>query len=325
MINQIWVWLIIVSVFTILGGCASNKPNSHSGIEQALVLENTPFYPQKDYQCGPAALAMLLGASGVTVHPDDLTPYIYIPERKGSFQVELLAASRLHNRIPYVIDPDISALLSELKSGRPVLVLQNLAFNNLPAYHYAIVIGLLPPDKIVLHSGEKRRLTIDLDKFLSTWERAGTWGLIALEPGEMPTVPDRIRYLNAVSAFELSGKIQQAEESYQAACSAWPEDQTSLLALGNNYLSQGKYKEAEIIFKDLISINPNNIAASNNLAEVLSRQGCHSKALTIIDLTLQTLEKVSSPLKDTVNQTRNEILYNLNKASTDEDKNCSDL
>lgn len=325
MINQIRIWPVIVLVFTTLGGCAFNKSSFHTEIDQALVLENIPFYPQKDYQCGPASLAMLLGASGVTVHPDDLTPYTYIPERKGSFQVELLAASRLHNRIPYVIEPDISALFSELKAGRPVLVLQNLALDNLPAYHYAVVIGLLPPDKIVLHSGEKRRLTADLDKFLSTWERAGAWGLIVLKPGEIPTVPDRIRYLTAVSAFESSGSIQQAERSYKAACFTWPEDQTSLLALGNNYLSQGKYTEAETIFKKLISINPNNIVASNNLAEVLSQQGCYSKALIVIDQTVKILETVSSPLKETVNQTRNEIVQNLNKAIADQDKNCSDL
>jgi tetratricopeptide (TPR) repeat protein len=325
LINQVRIWLVIVLAFATSGGCAFNKSSLHTEIDQALVLENIPFYPQKDYQCGPAALAMLLGASGVTVHPDDLTPYTYIPERKGSFQVELLAASRLHKRIPYVIDPDISALSSELKAGRPVLVLQNLALHNLPAYHYAVVIGLLPPDKIVLHSGEKRRLTTDLEKFLSRWKRAGAWGLIALKPGEIPAVPDRIRYLTAVSAFESSGNIQQAEMAYHAACSTWPEDQTALLALGNNYLSQGNYQEAETIFEELISINPNNFAASNNLAEVLSRRGCYSQALIVIDRTVKALGKVSSSLNDSVNQTRSEILQYLNKAAADQDKKCADL
>ncbi len=325
MINHIGVWLAIVFALTTIGGCALRKPSFQSELEQALVLEDTPFYPQKDYQCGPAALAMLLNASGVTVHPDDLTPYTYIPERKGSLQLELLAACRLHSRIPYVIDSDISSLFSELKAGRPVLVLQNLGLNILPAYHYAVVIGMLPPDKIVLHSGEKSRLTTNIDKFFSNWKRAGAWGMIALKPGEIPAVPDRVRYLNAVSAFELSGNILQAEKSYQAACSVWPKDQTSLLALGNNYLSQKKYKDAEIIFKELVSSNPSNIAASNNLAEVLTRQGCYSKALIVIDQTVKALEKVNSPLKETVNQTHNEIVQHLKKAHSDPDKNCTDL
>lgn len=325
MINFIGVWLVVVITLTAFGGCALNEPNIQNEFKQALVLEDTPFYPQKDYQCGPAALAMLLNASGVTVHSDDLTPYTYIPERKGSLQLELLAACRLHNRIPYVIEPGISSLFSELRAGRPVLILQNLGLKILPAYHYAVVIGILPPDKIVLHSGEKRRLIKNIDKFLSTWKRAGNWGMIVLKPGEIPAIPDRVRYLKAVSAFELSGNIPLAERSYQAACSIWPEDQKTLLALGNNYLSQEKYKAAEIIFKELITKNPNNIAASNNLAETLTRQGCYTKALIVIDQTVKALEKANSPLKETVNQTRNEIVQHLKKANSDSDKNCTDL
>lgn len=325
MINHTGIWPAVVFALAALGGCALNKPSFQNELEQALVLEDTPYYPQEDYQCGPAALAMLLSASGIIVHPDDLTPYTYIPERRGSLQLELLAACRVHNRIPYVIDPDISSLFSELKAGRPVLVLQNLGLNILPAYHYAVVIGILPPDRIVLHSGNKKRLITDIDHFSRTWKRAGSWGMIALKPGEIPAVPDKVRYLSAVSAFELSGNITQAAKSYQTACSTWPEDQTSLFALGNNYLSQEKYKDAEVVFKELLKNNPDNIAASNNLAETFVRQGCYLNALVIIEETVKTLEKINSPLKETVIQTRNEIIQHLNKPNLTSDKNCADL
>lgn len=309
----------------VLGGCAVHKPEYQNELEQALILEDTPYYPQQDYQCGPAALAMLLNASGIVVHPDDLAPYTYLPERKGSLQLELLAACRIHKRIPYVIDPDISSLLSELKAGRPVLVLQNLGFKILPAHHYAVVIGMDPPDKIILHSGEKKRFTNDLNDFLTTWKRAGNWGMIVLKPGELPEVPDRLRYLNAVSAFELSGNMEEAEKSYQAAFSAWPEDQTSLFALGNNYMSQAKYRDAEVIFKELLRINPDNIAASNNLAETFMLQGCYANAQIIIEETLKTLERVSSPLKEIVLQTQNDIHRRLNRANATPNKNCTGL
>ena len=325
MINHTGIWLVVIFTLAIPGGCALHKPSWQNELEQALVLEDTPYYPQEDYQCGPAALAMLLSASGISVHPDDLTPYTYIPERKGSLQLELLAACRLHNRVPYVISPDISSLFFELKAGRPVLVLQNLGLNILPAYHYAVVIGMLPPDKIILHSGEKKRLTTDIDEFLITWKRAGNWGLVALKPGEIPAHPDRVRYLNAVNAYELSGNLAQAERSYQAACNTWPGDETALLALGNNYLSQERFNEAEIIFKEIISSNPDNIAASNNLAETLAQQGCYSEALIAINQTIKTLEKVTSPLKKTVIQTRTEIVQHLKKETSDANTKCTHL
>ena len=40
-------------------------------------LTQTPFFPQQSHQCGPAALATALGASGVDVTPDDLVPQTY--------------------------------------------------------------------------------------------------------------------------------------------------------------------------------------------------------------------------------------------------------
>ncbi len=325
MIKHTGIWLAVVFALTAIGGCTLSRPRFQNELKQALVLEDTPYYPQEDYQCGPAALAMLLSASGLIVHPDELAPYTYIPERKGSLQLELLAACRLHNRVAYVINPDISSLISELEAGRPVLVLQNLGLNILPAYHYAVVIGILPPDTIVLHSGDKKRLLIDIDRFLTTWKRAGSWGMIALKPGEMPAAPDRLRYLNAVSAFESSGNISEAARSYQAACAVWSEDQTALLALGNNYLSQGRYKDAEIIFQRLLSKNPGNIAASNNLAETLARQGCYSNALVVIDQTVKTLEKANSPFKKIVVQTRSEIIQHLGKENSAPPMDCPDL
>ena len=42
-----------------------------------LELRDTPFFPQEEYQCGPAALATVLAASGVAVSPDDLTGKVY--------------------------------------------------------------------------------------------------------------------------------------------------------------------------------------------------------------------------------------------------------
>ena len=57
-------------------------------------LEATPFFPQVTHQCGPAALATVLGASGVETTPDALVPAVYVPGLHGSLQVELLAALR---------------------------------------------------------------------------------------------------------------------------------------------------------------------------------------------------------------------------------------
>lgn len=72
-----------------------------------IELVQTPFYPQSRYQCGPAALATVLNHAGVDVGPVDLVGQVYAPSRRGTFQVEMLAATRRHGRLAYVIPPDL--------------------------------------------------------------------------------------------------------------------------------------------------------------------------------------------------------------------------
>jgi hypothetical protein len=281
--------------------------------DQTLELEDTPFYPQATYQCGPASLAMLLGASGIDTDPETLVSYIYLPGRRGSLQLEMLSASRRYGRIPYTIDSEISAIVSELRAGRPVLVLQNLGLNILPAYHYAVVIGTTPPNNIILRSGTTRRLVMEAAHFLAAWRRADSWGMIALSPGALPENPDANRFLDAVNSFETSGHAVSSEAAYRAAHSTWPQNQTALFALGNNLMLQGKDLEAVSVFNDLLAINPEHIAAANNLAEIFARQGCYPQALAKIERAVKNAEKTGSELTKIVLQTRQQIKQKMNR------------
>ena len=51
------------------------NPQTRAPVE----LTGVPFFPQEAYQCGPAALATVLGWSGTAVTPDALTPQVYVP------------------------------------------------------------------------------------------------------------------------------------------------------------------------------------------------------------------------------------------------------
>lgn len=318
------ICLIALLALLILSGCGVKNDVLHIEQGQALELEDTPFYPQKEYQCGPASLATLLAASGAGVEPDALAPHIYLPGRRGSLQLELISASRQYGRIPYTIDGETSALVSELRAGRPVLVLQNLGLNIFPVYHYAVVIGVLPPDRIVLRSGITRRLVMDAEHFLATWRRADSWGMIVLRPGELPEHRDPVRFLEATNSFEISGDITGAEQAYKAARAAWPDNQTAMFALGNNYLLQARYHEAALVFGELLKINPEHVAAANNLAEVLAKRGCYSQALAAINQTVKIAQKLGSSLTEIVLLTEQEIRQQAKLAEPGEDRKCND-
>ena len=73
--------------------------------------------------------------------PDELVPEIYLPARRGSLQVELIAATRSRGRLPYLLAPSDDALFDELAAGRPVLVLQKLGAGPWPGWHYAVLVG----------------------------------------------------------------------------------------------------------------------------------------------------------------------------------------
>jgi tetratricopeptide (TPR) repeat protein len=238
-------------------------------------LTAVPFFPQTRYQCGPAALATVLGASGVDTTPDELVPEVYLPSRRGSLQAELIAAARRHQRLPYVLAPTTAALLRELAAGRPVLVLQNFGVSILSIWHYAVVVGYDPERRqFILRSGRNARSLVAATRFAGTWRRAGNWAMVALRATELPADGDSQRYLTAASAAEAAGHKELAEPAYRAALQRWPDDPRAWLGLGNIAWSEARWQHAESAFREVLRQQPDNVAARNNLALALLRQGC---------------------------------------------------
>jgi hypothetical protein len=107
----------VVAAALALFGCAG-APQLPPGTP-AVELTAVPFFPQTEYQCGPAALATVLRHAGADVDAEALVREVYAPALRGSLQPELLGATRRHGFIPYVIEPDAGALVAELAARRP--------------------------------------------------------------------------------------------------------------------------------------------------------------------------------------------------------------
>jgi hypothetical protein len=295
-------------------GCHGLGPEKYSKDIQALddapvELKETPFFPQGAYQCGPAALATVLTVSGITVMPDELAAKVYLPARKGSLQVELMAAARRYGRLPYPLKPTPAALLGELRAGRPVLVLQNLGFDAYPIWHYAVVIGFdSSQDEFILRSGTRKRETMSTVRFLYTWEKAGAWALVVLPPGEMPVAPDPDTYLEAVVALETTGKPEAAAKAYGAGLEHWPDNAKLRLGLGNAFYAQGRLAEAEAVFGDLVARYPEHAVGYNNRAQVLAEQGCYDEGLKTIEMAIITAGDIDDDLRAAFERTRQGIL-----------------
>jgi hypothetical protein len=271
----------------LLGGCALSPPllRQHPPEDAADPVEvgGVPFFPQKDYQCGPAALAMLLAGSGADVSPEVLTPQVYLPGRQGSLQAELTAAVRRHDRLPYPLRGGLQTLLAQLRAGHAVLVLQNLGLKTYPRWHYAVVIGYsASDDELILHSGTTPRLHVPARAFVRAWEGGDRWALLALRPGELPAEPDPDDYLAAAAALESTGHLDAARRAYTAAAQRWPENSIARLGLGNSLYGLGETGAAELVFRELLEKDPGHAVARNNLAQILLERGCVAQARAVI-------------------------------------------
>src|SRR2546426_901784 len=205
-----------------------------AGKMNSLALGAVPFCPQEDYQCGPAALATTLVESGVKVTPQDLVAQVYIPERQGSLQVEMLAAPRRYGIASYQLAPRLDDLLREVAAGNPVIVLQNNGFGPFPVWHYAVVIGYdYPRGELYLRSGEKPRVSVPFTVLEYTWKKSDYWAMVTLPPGRIPVTATESGYLRAIVAMDRVASDSAATVAYAAFLRRWPDNPTASIGLAN--------------------------------------------------------------------------------------------
>jgi tetratricopeptide (TPR) repeat protein len=275
-----------------------------AGSQQLL---DVPFFPQTAYQCGPAALAGLLAASGVDTSAAELEAQVYLPGRQGSLQLELLGATRRAGRIPYVLQQHPSALLAEIAGGRPVLVLQNLRTPSFPAWHYAVLTGFDPASNtVLLNSGAQRHARVSAKAFLRTWNWGGRWAMITLRPGELPVDADEGAYSMAVVDFEAVADRDSAASAWRAALAAWPQNPLPWLALGNLAYRHGALEQAAAHYRAGLLLRASDPGLGNNLATVLGELGCARAGEQLLQTLLAGLD-ASSPWHATIRATQQEL------------------
>ena len=199
---------------------------------------------------------------------------VYIPERKGSFQLEMVAAVRGYQRIPYELSPGWQSLIAEVEAGNPVLVLQNLGLDWFTNWHYAVVKGIdLRNNEIILNSGTTENYVTNLRTFERTWQRANKWAMVVLRPGEIPVTANTLQYLKAVAAIEETGQTDLALQAYLSAVKRWPGELAALMGVGNAYYQLRDLENAKLSYQQAIKQNSEYAPAHNNLAQVYLELG----------------------------------------------------
>ncbi len=278
-INRSAIGLLVL----LLAGCATPelaalRAHSAGSLTRAEVA-NVPFYPQEDLYCGPAAMAMVLAWSGLSVSQQEMAEQVYTPEREGSLRLDMIAAARRNGRLAVRVD-SLRALLREIEAGHPVLVFQNLGLSWYPRWHYAVAIGYdLEENVLILRSGGDARLRMDLALFERSWARGDDWAIVVLAPERLPATATEQDVMEAAIGLERAGRPGDAVRAYTAMTQRWPESLSARLGLGNASFAAADFVGAERAYRFALELQPEAADAWNNLAYALARQGRRQEAV----------------------------------------------
>lgn len=302
--------LSLLAFLCLLSACAATgvrEATHNTQLPRHAELTDTPFFPQAQYQCGPAALATALGAANIQVTPAQLTPEVYVPSRQGSLQIEMLAAARRHGAVAVKIPQQLDAVMQEVAAGNVVVVMQNLGFSWVPSWHYAVVVGYdLDKELLWLRSGTYERFEMSLSAFQRTWARSEHWAFVALAPGRLPVSVGADDVAKALVAYEKNTSVTARKTAYQAAVNQWPDHQVLLMGLGNAAYADNDLPLAAATFQHMTDVHPASAAAYNNLANVLLAQKHITQAETVAEKGL-ALAGDNQQLKSQLAQTLTEI------------------
>lgn len=274
-----------VFFLVLLAACATPQTRAlrstlPAGIPAQAELDQVLFFPQEEHQCGPASLAMALQHAGQNVEPEQLKPFLYLPEKQGSLQAEMLAAARRHGALAYQLKPELQDVLTEVAAGNPVLVLQNLGLSWYPVWHYAVVIGYdVRSEEMIMRSGTERRQLMPFITFENTWARSAHWAMVVLPPGRIPETASAEGYIQSLVALEHTSPASDLWPAYRAAMARWPDSLVTKMAAGNSAYNSGQLNQAQAVFLQATQDHPDSVAAFNNLAQTLSDLGKHEAAL----------------------------------------------
>lgn len=262
--------ILFLMLLTWLTGCASNTIqtdqffSSSNGLKP-VVTNAAPFINQEAGHCGPATLAMAIGATGKTYDLKQITDQVYSPNAKGSLQEAMIASARRQGFVAIQIT-GLTNLLKELESGYPVIVFENLGINWAPQWHYALITGYdLERRTLTLHSGPNPNDIIEISGFELSWKLANYWGLVILRPDELSTSADEVTHLRAAAALEKIGKYKEAKMAYLTILKRWPKSLIARIGLGNIYYNLKQYQMAVRYLQTATELYPKSKEAKTNL------------------------------------------------------------
>lgn len=265
-------------------------------IRDKTKISSITFIPQEKFQCGPASLGMMLSHLGEKRDEKIISSMVFTPDKKGSFQSDIISAVRREKLLPLPIK-NFKNLLLELNEGNPVLILQNLGLKWIPRWHYVVVVGYdLKKSQMVLHSGTKPYTRMGFFTFNKIWDRSDNWGLLVVRPGTVPLSTNEAELVSAVAHLETLSFFKEAKAGYESVLKKFPGSLVALIGLGNIFFHQKQFPQSAESLKVATTLHPQSAEAWHNLALALEANNQITEARKAARAAIDLCPEASLPL-----------------------------
>lgn len=158
--------LIIIMIFL--------TANIHA---QENIISSVPFFPSKDFQCGPASLAMILNFLGMEITVEEIAKDIYSESAKGTsdFDMIMFAQKKGFKAIQY--SGSIEDLKEKIRANKPLIVMTDEGYWFYKKYHFMVVVGF-DSESVIVNSGAQKHKKIKIEDFKKKWKKTGFWTLL---------------------------------------------------------------------------------------------------------------------------------------------------
>lgn len=156
--------------------CISCATTPQLNPERAFVIENVPFFPQDDYQCGPSSLATVLSFWGMKTDPGQVARDIYSRSARGTLTIDMARYAARGGLEAVQYSGGWEDLRARIESGYPMIVLVDFGFSFYQVNHFMVAVGV-SDGSVIVNSGKDERLRMDKYAFLKAWARTKFWTL----------------------------------------------------------------------------------------------------------------------------------------------------
>ena len=166
-------------IFLLLFSCAG--PSSSLQMKGTRIVEGVPFYPQEEYQCGPASLAGVLNYYGQEVSPADIAAEIFSRQARGTLDMDMVFYAQRRGMKAEQYSGSIEDLRHNIDSRQPLIVLIDQGFWVYQKSHFMVAVGY-DEKGVVVNSGKEEHQLLSQESFAKIWEKTKFWTLKITPP-----------------------------------------------------------------------------------------------------------------------------------------------